>query len=123
MAKKLTVAEVLFAIGISPAMLSMIKAGSRNPSIKTMRRLMEVERSCGIFPPEDRNLSRDALMEKKVLLDPVDQEALKAMRIEIDRHKEELMLLRMALRPELQQLKKELLEEIERLLKGVVGNT
>jgi len=48
-AKVLTMAEVLDLIGVSPAMMSMIKSGSRNPSIKTIRRLIEAEREAGIL--------------------------------------------------------------------------
>lgn len=41
--KALTVGEVLQLVDLSPPMLSMIKKGQRNPSVKLLRRLAEAE--------------------------------------------------------------------------------
>ena len=53
-AKKMTVAEVLAYLKISPSMMSMIRNGTRAPSLKTVRRLEEAERAAGLAPPEQQ---------------------------------------------------------------------
>ena len=47
-AKRMTVAEVLRHLDISPPMFSMIRNGKRNPSVKTLRRLERAEREAGM---------------------------------------------------------------------------
>jgi transcriptional regulator with XRE-family HTH domain len=50
-ARRMTAAEVLEHLKISPPMFSMIKTGQRNPSVKTLRRLEQAEIDAGIVPP------------------------------------------------------------------------
>lgn len=47
----LTKSEVYEKLEISQPMISMIRAGNRQPSIKTMRRLEAAELAAGIPPP------------------------------------------------------------------------
>lgn len=47
----MTVSEVLDFLDVSPPMFSMIRKGTRNPSIKTIRRLEAAEREAGIASP------------------------------------------------------------------------
>jgi transcriptional regulator with XRE-family HTH domain len=51
-ARELTMAETLKLIEVSPAMMSMIKSGVRNPSVKTLRRLTNAERESGLVTSE-----------------------------------------------------------------------
>ncbi len=47
----MTVSEVLDFLDVSPPMFSMIRKGTRNPSIKTIRRLEAAELEAGIASP------------------------------------------------------------------------
>ena len=60
----MTVAEVLAYLKISPSMMSMIRNGTRAPSLKTVRRLEEAERAAGLAPPEQAPTALDRLAEK-----------------------------------------------------------
>lgn len=51
-AKRMTVGEVLDYLKISAPMWSMIRKGSRNPSIKTIRRIEQAEIGAGIKPAD-----------------------------------------------------------------------
>lgn len=51
-AKLLSKAEVYDLIGISQSMVSMIRSGDRQPSVKILRQLADCERAAGIGPPE-----------------------------------------------------------------------
>jgi len=55
-AKRMTVGEVLSYLQISPPMWSMIRNGTRSPSIKTIRRIEAAEIDAGIreSPPPPR---------------------------------------------------------------------
>jgi transcriptional regulator with XRE-family HTH domain len=53
-ARRMTAAEVLEHLKISPPMFSMIKTGQRNPSVKTLRRLEQAEIDAGIVPQGQR---------------------------------------------------------------------
>jgi transcriptional regulator with XRE-family HTH domain len=81
--------ELATHIGISRAMLDFIRNGSREPSPKTARRIMEVERESGIVPLEDYDLPKSKL-EKMEYGIPGDPDAIMSALKEITKLVREL---------------------------------
>jgi transcriptional regulator with XRE-family HTH domain len=106
--------ELAKHLNLSRAMLDFVRNGDRAPSPKTMRRLMEAERACGIVPPEDCSLPKEKL-EKMEYGIPGDPEALKAG-LEAIRND-----IRSTVRSEMKEIRKELLTEMAALLDHVHG--
>lgn len=114
-AKAMTVSEVAGIIGVSTSMLSMVKSGYRKPSIKTMRRLMEAERACGIVPPEDHLLPAKKMkqLEYGIPGDPeVLREGARVVREQVDLIK----AIRAGIRGEVRAAVREELGDIRKLL-------